>query len=176
MMTPRKRRMLAGLAGVSALAGVAVLPFAQLTEAQFTEAQFIDADYASSTTFTASTLATSVITSCTVANNGLGVFQSVTLTWTSPYVAANVHLTATSGATTGTVPAASISSSGPVGGLYTYSATLNQALLTSLVSNLLGSTTTLTVTNLLPGTNWVSPAVTRKLTIALLGLNASCTV
>lgn len=170
-MTPRTRRTLAGLAGLALLIGVAAAPPAQLTEAQFT-----DPEYASSSAFTAATLATPTITACTIQNNGLGVFQSVTLTWTSPYVAANVRLTATSGTTTGTVPAANITSSGPVGGLYTYTATLNQALLTSLVSNLLGSTTTLAVTNLLPGTTWVSPAATRRLTIALLGLNASCTV
>lgn len=163
--------MLAGAVGLSVLAGVAVLPSVQLTEARFT-----DPDYASSTTFTAGALATPVITACTVTNNGLGIFQSVTITWTSPYVAANVRLTATSGSTTGTVPAANITASGPVGGLYTYSSTLTQALLTSLVSNLLGSTTTLSVTNLLPGTNWVSQAATRRLTVGALGLGAACTV
>ncbi|KJQ54125.1 hypothetical protein RS85_02196 [Microbacterium sp. SA39] len=163
--------MLAGAVGLSVLAGVAVLPSAQLTEARFT-----DPDYASSTTFTAGALATPVITACTVANNVLGVFQSVTITWTSPYVAANVRLTATSGTTTGTIPAANITATGPVGGLYTYTANVPQSLLASLISNLLGSTTTLSVTNVLPGTNWVSPAATRRLSIALLGLNASCTV
>ncbi len=52
---------------------------------------------------------------------------------------------------------------------------LTQALLTSLISNLLGSTTTMTATNLLAGTTWVSAGSSRQLSIALLGLNASCT-
>lgn len=169
-MTPRTRRMLAGLAGLSLLAGVAALPPAQVTEAQFTDPDF------GSSTFTAQTLVTPVITGCTVANNGLGIFQSVTITWTALYPLASVRLTATSGTTTGTVAPANITASGPVAGVYSYSATLSQALLTSLVSNLLGSTTTLTVTSLIPSTTWVSPGATRKLTIALLGLNAACTV
>lgn len=172
-MASWKRRMLAGVAGLAALTGVAVLPSAQLTEAQFTDSEYTSAS------FQATTLVAPTITACTIQNLsviGIGlVFQSVTLTWTSTYPPADIHLTATSGATTGTVPAANITSSGPVGGVYTYSATLSQALLTSLVSNLLGSTTTLAVTSVLPGTAWTSPGATRKLAIGLLGLGATCT-
>lgn len=171
MMSRGWRRMLAGVAGLSVLAGLAILPSAEMTDAQFT-----DSEYAASTTFTAQSLVAPVITGCTVANNGLGIFQSVTLTWTALYPLASVRLTATSGTTTGTVASANITASGAVGGVYSYSATLNQALLTSLVSNLLGSTTTLTVISLIPSTSWVSLGATRKLTIALLGLNAACTV
>jgi hypothetical protein len=167
--------MRAGVVGLAVLVGVAVVPSVGMTEARFT-----DTEHASSSTFAAQTLAAPVITGCTVQSLsviGIGlVFQSVTITWTSTLPPANVRLTATSGANTGTVPSANISASGPVGGVYTYSATLNQALLTSLVTNLLGSTTTLTATNFLPGTAWVSAGASRKLTIALLGLNATCTV
>lgn len=174
-MTSWKRRLLAGIAGLAVLTAVAVIPTAQLTEAQFT-----DTEYTGPATFTSTALVTPSITGCTIQNLsviGVGlVFQSVTLTWTSTYPSTNMHLTATSGTTTGTVPAGNISASGPVSGVYSYSATLNQALLTSLVSNLLGSTTTLTLTSVLPGTSWVSPATTRKLTIGLLGLGATCTV
>ena len=109
MTAPRRRRMLAGVVGIAALAGLAIVPSAQMTEAQFT-----DSEYASSSTFTAQTLVTPVITGCTVQNNGLGIFQSVTLTWTALYPLANVRLTATSGTTTGTVPPAGITVSGPV--------------------------------------------------------------
>lgn len=167
-----RRRVAAAVLGASVLVGVAAAPSAGLTEAAWTDAERATAPAS------ALTLSTPVITGCTVQNlNVIGVglvFQSVTLTWTSLYPLANTRLTATSGTTTGTVPSANITASGPVAGVYSYSATLNQALLTSLVSNLLGSTTTLTVTSVM-GTNWASPGATRKLTIALLGLNATCT-
>ena len=165
--------MLAGLAGLLVLAGAAVVPTAQQTDAAFT-----DAEHASAT-FAATTLATPVITSCTtqtVSVIGVGlVFQSATIVWTAPYPVAGVKLTATSGANSGTVPPSNISTTGPVNGTYTHTAVLSQALLTSLVTNLLGSTTTLAVTSV-AGSAWTSPAATRKLTIALLGLNPTCTV
>lgn len=168
-----RRRVTAAVLGISVLVGVAAAPPASLTEAAWTDAESATAPAS------ALTLSTPTITGCTIQNLsviGVGlVFQSVTLTWTSAYPLANVRLTATSGANTGTVPPANIASSGPVGGLYTYSATLNQALLTSLVTNLLGSTTTLTATNVM-GSNWVSAGASRRLAIGLLGLNATCTV
>ncbi|GAT73872.1 hypothetical protein [Microbacterium hydrocarbonoxydans] len=167
------RKVIAGLAGALVLLGAAVVPPTQTTEAAFTDAEHATA------TFAATTLETPVITSCTPQTlNVIGVglvFQSVTLVWTAPYPVAGVKLTATSGANTGTVPASNISTSGPVNGTYTHTAVLSQALLTSLVTNLLGSTTTLAVTSV-AGTSWTSPAATRRLTIALLGLNPTCTV
>lgn len=168
-----RRRVTAAVLGFSVLIGVAAAPSAGLTEAAWTDAEL------ATSPASALTLSAPTITGCTIQNLsviGVGlVFQSVTLTWTSAYPLANVRLTATSGANSGTVPSANISSSGPVSGLYTYSATLNQALLTSLVTNLLGSTTTLTASNVM-GTNWVSAGASRRLTIGALGLGATCTV
>ena len=165
----RRRRIVAGIAGLALLLGVGLTPPVQQSDAYFTDAEY------GSATFTSILLATPTITSCTVQNNVLGVFQSATLVWTAPYPLTGVKLTATSGANTGTV-SSGISVSGPVGGVYTYTAVLTEGLLTSIISNLLGSTTTLAVTSVYPGSSWTSPAVTRKLTIALLGLGATCTV
>lgn len=148
----RQRRILAGVVGVTMLVGVGVAPTAQTTDAAFT-----DPEYAR-TTITAFQVPAPTIIACAITNNGLGVFQSVRLDWTSPYPATGVRLTLTQGATTAVVPAANISTTGPAAG-----------------SNLLGSTTTMTATNLLVGTTWVSAGSSRQLSIALLGLNASCT-
>ena len=165
----RQRRILAGVVGVTMLVGVGVAATAQTTDAAFT-----DPEYAR-TTITAFQVPAPTIIACAITNNGLGVFQSVRLDWTSPYPATGVRLTLTQGATTAVVPAANISTTGPAAGLYTHTAILTQGLLSSLISNLLGSTTTMTATNLLVGTTWVSAGSSRQLSIALLGLNASCT-
>lgn len=168
-MIVRRQRVLAGVAGAALLCGVALAPPAQITDAAFTDPEYGRA------TITAFRVPPATIIACTVANNGLGVFQNVRLVWTSVYPASGVRLTLTQGATTAVVPAANITTTGPAGGLYTHTAVLTQSLLASLISNLLGSTTTLTVTNLLAGTTWVSAGTSRQLSIALLGLNASCT-
>jgi hypothetical protein len=167
MSANTKRRTLAAAVGLAVLVGVGVVPSVQTTEARFT-----DREHLSSSTFTALTLETPVITGCTTAGV---VFQSATIMWTSPHPPTNMRLTVISGSTTSVVPSANISSSGPVGGVYSYSATLTQGLLASLISNLLGSTTTLSVASLVPGTSWVSGEATRKLTIGLFGLGATCT-
>lgn len=168
--SPVGRTLLAGILGLSLFAGVGLL-----SEAHPTEARFTDVDHTASGTFATFTVPVPTITGCTVALNGLGVFQSVTLVWTSPYPANGVRLTLTQGATTATVPAANISTSGPTGGVYTHTAVLSQGLLVSLVTNLLGSTTTMTVNNLLVGTSWISADATRQLAVGALGLGASCT-
>lgn len=169
MNVRRRHRALAGVAGVALLVGIGMAPIAQVTDAAFTDPEHGQA------TITAFRVPTPTITACVVTNNGLGVFQSVRIDWTSPYPATGVRLTLTQGATTAVVPASNITTTGPAAGLYTHSAVLTQALLTSLISNLLGSTTTLTATNLLAGTTWVSAGASRQLSVALLGLNASCT-
>lgn len=169
-MSARPRhRVLAGVAGLTLLLGVGMAPVARMTDAAYTDSEHGRA------TITAFRVPVPTITACTVSSNGAGVFQNVRLVWTSPYGASGVRLTLTQGATTAVVPAANIATTGPTGGLYTHTAVLNQNLLTSLIANLLGSTTTLTVTNLLAGTSWVSAGTSRQLSIALLGLNAACT-
>lgn len=164
------RRLLAGILGLSLFVGVGVLSSVRPTEARFT-----DAEYTSSGTFTAFTVPAPTITACTVTNNVLGIFESVTVVWTSPYPANGVRLTLVQGTTTAVVPAANITTSGPTGGLYTHTAVLTQGLLVSLLANLLGSTTTMTANNLLVGTSWVSAGTVRRLTIGALGLGATCT-
>jgi hypothetical protein len=165
-----RRRLLAGILGVSVLTGASALAGAQQVDARFT-----DLEYAASSTFTSFTVPPATITACTITNNALGIFQSVTLVWTSIYPASGVRLTLTQGATTAVVPASNISTSGPSGGVYTHTAVLSQTLLSSLITNLLGSTTTLTVNNLLAGTAWVSVGVSRQLSMTLAGLGATCT-
>lgn len=165
-----RRRLLAGILGVSILAGATVLSGAQPVDARFT-----DTEYAASGTFASFTVPPATITACTITNNALGIFQSVTLVWTSIYPASGVRLTLTQGTTTAVVPASNISTSGPSSGVYTHTAVLSQTLLSSLITNLLGSTTTLTVNNLLAGTAWVSVGVSRQLSMTLAGLGATCT-
>lgn len=169
MTSSRRHRVLAGVAGVALLAGTAITPAAQVTDAAFTDPELGTA------TITAFRVPAPTITACVITNNGLGVFQSVRVDWTSPYPIAGTRLTLTQGTTSAVVPASNITTTGPAAGLYTHSALLTQALLTSLISNLLGSTTTLTATNLLVGTTWVSAGSSRQLSIALLGLGATCT-
>lgn len=163
-------RLLAGILGLTLFAGIGLLSAAGHTQARFT-----DTEYTSSGTFTAFTVPVPAITACTVTNNGLGIFQSVTLVWTSPYPANGVRLTLTQGATTAVVPAANITTTGPTGGLYTHTAVLSQGLLASLLTNLLGSTTTITANNLLVGTSWVSAGASRQLSIGVAGLGSTCT-
>lgn len=165
-----RRRLLAGILGVSVLAGASAVAGAQQVDARFT-----DLEYAASGTFTSFTVPPATITACTITNNAVGIFQSVTLVWTSIYPASGVRLTLTQGATTAVVPASNIATSGPSGGVYTHTAVLSQTLLSSLLTNLLGSTTTLTVNNLLVGTAWVSAGVSRQLSIGLAGLGSTCT-
>ncbi|MEV4737875.1 MULTISPECIES: hypothetical protein [unclassified Microbacterium] len=167
---PMGRRLLVGILGLSLFAGVGLLGAARVTEARFT-----DVEFTASGTFTAFTVPVPTITACTVALNGLGIFQSVTLVWTSPYPANGVRLTLTQGTTTAVVPAANITTTGPTGGLYTHTAVLSQGLLASLIANLLGSTTTMTVNNLLSGTSWTSTGATRQLAVGALGIGGSCT-
>ncbi|MGO1183282.1 hypothetical protein ACT3TB_09430 [Micrococcaceae sp. AOP34-BR2-30] len=141
---------------------------------QPTTAAFTDDAYAQATV-NAGELAAPTITSCTTRHALIGlVFQSVTITWTSPYPQEHVRLSATINGTAYPIAAGQINVSGPVNGLYTYSATLSSALLESIIGNLLGSTTTLTVSNVYPD-HWVSQTRSRQLDIALLGLTSSCT-
>lgn len=163
------RRVLAGVAGAALLIGIGIAPVPEATDATFTDREYGRA------TFSAFTVPVPTITSCTAVNNALGIFDRVTLVWTSAYPATGVRLTLTQGTTTAVVPAASITTTGPVAGVYTHTAVLSQGLLVSLLANLLGSTTTLTVNNLLAGTSWVSVGATRLLTVGALGIGSSCT-
>lgn len=151
------------------LIGIGLTPAAQVTDAAFTDSEY------STATFSAFTVPVPTITACNPVNNGLGIFQSVTLVWTSPYPAAGVSLTLTQGSTTATVPAANITTTGPASGVYTHTALLTQGLLASLLTNLLGSTTTMTARNLLVGTTWVSTGASRQLAVGALGIGSSCT-
>ncbi|MFK0403584.1 hypothetical protein ACIQTT_14720 [Microbacterium sp. NPDC090225] len=166
----KRRRILAGILGLSMLAAGGTVATAQSTEALFTDTEFV-----ASGTFTAFRVPVPTITGCTAVNNALGIFESVTLVWTSPYPVNGVRLTLQQGATTAVVPAANITTTGPVGGVYTHTAFLNQGLLVSLLANLLGSSTTMTVNNLLAGTSWVSVGATRTLAVGALGIGSSCT-
>lgn len=162
---PATRRMLAGIAGFAVLIGIAAVPSAQLTEARFT-----DSEYAAAS-FQATTLATPVITSCTV-TSFLGTFTGFTITWTSPYLKVQERLSVNAVA----VDNVNVTQSGS--GPYTYSATLSSGLLNTLLGSLLGSTNTVRVETIYPGTSWVSNPATRSLSVGgLLGLggNNTCT-
>jgi len=165
-----RRRPLAGLAGLALLIGLGVAP-----PVQQSEAAWVDSEYATGA-FAAGTLSNPTGMTCTVTNAAplFLTFQSVTITWVSAYPwtspsGPTSRLTASSTAKTSTVTGVSSSGTGP----YTHSVTLTQALLESLVTNLLGSTTTFRVMNV-AGTNWVSQSQTKTLTMTLAGLGAAC--
>lgn len=173
MNARRMRRMAVVLISLALLAGIVLTPQPQPTDAAFT-----DVEHATGSV-TAGTLNAPGITGCSVTTYFVVlvgvVFQSVTITWSSPYPQSQVRLTATNGGTTTEVDSSQISQSGPLNGVYTYSATLDSGFLTSLLGNLFGSSTTLTLANIVPGSNWVSPTASRTLSIGLLGLNPTCT-
>ncbi|MCT1478156.1 hypothetical protein [Microbacterium sp. p3-SID336] len=160
-----RRRALAGVVGIAVLLGAS-----SLSAIPATEASFSDGEYAGGT-FTAARLATPVITSCSVSSL-LGTFTGFTITWTSPYPKAQQRLSINNVA----VDNGSVSQGGT--GPYTYSATISSGLLSTLLGSLLGSSNTVRVEAVQPGTAWVSPAATRTLSVGgLLGLggNNTCT-
>lgn len=124
-------------------------------------------------TFATGSVAAPTITGCTVTNNFLGVFQSVTITWTMPggYLKANARVGAgaTVAAMAPVTPAPTLGGTDP--GPYTY--TYTSSLLTSLLGSLLGSTSRIGVRTV--DGNWVSPWSTRTLTVGLAGLGTTCT-
>lgn len=169
----RMRRALVAVVGLCLALGALVMnPTVEETDAAFTDSEYASTAL-SAAELVAPTAGTCTVTTKVVVLVGI-VFDSVTMTWTSPYPKENVRLTVTRGSQTVVVDPGDIIQSGPTNGTYTYTVTLNQGLLESLIGNLLGSTTTLTVVNV-AGEAWHSPAHTRQLYIGLLGLSPSCT-
>ncbi|MGN8026430.1 hypothetical protein [Microbacterium sp. 22242] len=162
----RRRAAIAVLA-VAACATALFLPRPALTDASYT-----DSEHVASGTVTAATLASPTNMTCTT-TKALGILTSVTVSWQSAY-----PLSPTTGPTTKLVanpssdigPVASAGSAPP----YTYTMTLDQGLLGSILQNALGSTVTFTVTND-AGTNWKSASLTKTLTTGALGGNPKCT-
>ncbi|MFJ4254857.1 hypothetical protein [Microbacterium sp. NPDC090003] len=162
-----RRRMLAGVLGLSMLAVGGTVATVQPTEARFTDTEFV-----ASGTFTAFTVPVPAITGCTV-SSVLGTFTGFTITWTSPYLLAQQRFTINDVV----VPNSNVTQSGT--GPYTYTSTISSSLLgTLLTGGLLGASNTIRVQALLSGTTWTSAAATRTLSVGgLLGLggNNTCT-
>lgn len=163
-----RRSLLAATAAASLLVGACAAP-----RVQSTDAAFVDLEQAIAPEFKSASLATPNITSCTVhtlLNLGL-VFTGFTIVWTSPYPSNGVQLRIN-----GVLITSNIEQSGS--GPYTYTAYFPLSLLESLLGGLLGSTNTVTVQAVYPGSSWTSPAATRTLRIGgvlgLLGAN-NCT-
>ncbi len=135
-----------------------------------TEAAYVNQGAARGT-FATTTIVAPTITGCTV-SSFLGVFQSVTVTWTMPagYSVSNavVGTGSSAAAISPTSPAPTISGTGP------YSTTYSSGFLTTILGSLFGSTTWIGVRSTV-GT-WTSAWSTRKLSIGLLGLGSTCTV
>lgn len=163
MRRPVRTRILAGVAGLAVLVGLASSPAAQTTDASFT-----DSEYAAGS-FTAATLATPVVTSCTV-TSFLGTFTGFTITWTSPYLKVQQRLSINNVVVDNT----NVTQTGS--GPYTYSSTISSSVLSTLLGSLLGSTNAVKVETIYSGTSWVSPAATRSLSVGgLLGLGGNNT-
>ena len=157
----RSRRLLAGLAGIALLSGVALAPEVSTTDAAWADAEIGAAPFA------AATLAQPSIVACdvrTLLNLGL-VFTGVTIRWSSPYAATNVELSINGVV----VPSTYVSQSGT--GPYVYEASLSPTVLETLLGGLLGSVNAVEVVSTLPGSDWRSAAATRTLEVGgLLGL------
>jgi len=158
-----------------AVAGATLLGAAAVAPAQEVEAAFTDAETAKASV-TAGTVAQPTAVSCTVQtllNLGL-VFSSATVTWTSPYAIGDQILVVSNSTSSGRVASANITKTGS-----TYKAVLDQALLQGLLNNLLGATSTLTLSHQLSGTNWTSAPLLYTLKVGgVLGLvgPSSCTL
>lgn len=169
-MRRRRIRVLAVVVGAAVLFGAAAVAPPQDVDASFTDSETAKASV------TAGTLTAPSNMTCTVTNAAplFLTFQSVTITWKSDYPLSSAGpitvLIASSPAKTSQVTSG-ITPSG--GGPFSYSVTLTQGVLESLVTNLLGSTTTFTVKNT-AGTLWTSSMSTKTLTMTLAGLFASC--
>jgi hypothetical protein len=165
------RRMLVAGVGVLCVTAALIGPARPAqTEAAWTASQVASA------AVTASTLPTPNITGCVPSTYVVvlvgAVFKEVALTWTSPLGPEAGWEVAFAGKASD--PPSPITPSGPSNGLYTYTTTYSSDILTSLVANLLGGTTTIAI-SATQGTKWKSVSATKKLKIALLGLNPTCT-
>lgn len=159
----------AGLAGVGVVVALALVASLLANTPTSTLAAFSDSGQARGS-FTTKTVAAPTITGCSVTNNGLGIFQSVTLTWTMPagYTATNAipGAGATAGAMAPVSPAPTITGTGP------YSVTYSSGLLSTLLGALLGKTVSIGVRSTEAG--WNSTWATRTLSVGLAGLGSSC--
>lgn len=172
--------MLAGIVGTALLLGAAAV-----TPASSTDAAFTDPEQAGSA-FTALTVTPLTDASCQILSSGLGLtFTGVRLSWRSVYDMSTIADPAyspvsgtNSAGTTAYLDRGYIVQSGPSGGRYTYTATMDQGLLGGLLGTVFGSTSTLTIQERYPleGSRWVTPPKSFRLTVALAGLlGSSCT-
>lgn len=162
----------------AAVAGVGVITVGALVVSLLTTAPTGTLAAYQNTATTAGTFATGslpapTITGCTI-NNSLGVFQSVTVTWTMPagYLKANadVGMGTTVGGITPVTPPPTIGGTNPGPFTFTYSS----SLLGTILSSLFGSTAYIGVRTT-SGT-WNSAWTTRKLSIGVAGLSSTCTI
>lgn len=167
----RARRARIWLAVTGLLLAGAMMLRIDAVDAGWNDAEHLGGSLASAS------LPTPGITACTT-TTVLGVFSSVTVTWSvqeaERLTGMGFRLTLQEGGTQRVVDSPSIADLGVDGsGRHRYSWTASRGLLSSLISNLLGSTTTITVQGLLG--NWTSTGDDAQLSIALLGLNPQCT-
>lgn len=154
-----KRRMLAGILGVSILVGAAAAPTVTTTEARF-----LDTEEVASSTFTALKLAPPQITAVVNCSGllGLGLANGVTLDWTMPAGAAYTGFTPANNVQWAFNSAGNnwqaVTTTGPSTGVYR--TTFNTGIISDLLSLLLGGTMTFQVRTKV-GTNWVSTGVSK---------------
>lgn len=174
-----RRRVLAGTVGISLLIAAGGIASTQPTEARFTDPEYGAASFAA--------ISTTPLTNATCTLLPGLTFSGVELKWNSVYNMASitdptyspVSGTNSTGATV-YLARSNIAQTGPVGGVYTYTATLNLGLLGGLLGTLLGATSTLTIQERYPvaGSQWLTPPKQFRLTVALggvLGIGTSCT-
>lgn len=165
-----KRRLVVAASAVALLAAAVALP------PQLTLASWVDTEYASTGTLTANNVPVPVSITCAIGNNGLGIFQSVTINWKfaagTSYSSANAVIgTGNSIATVAaTTPQPTIT--GPDGS-GVYSATLTSSLLTTLLGSLLGKTFYIGAQT--TDHTWTSTWATAKVVVGLAGLGSTCT-
>ena len=164
----------AGGTGIAVVGGVVALALGASLLAPAptaTLATYTDSGQAAGV-FGTATIPAPTISGCVITNNGLGIFQSVTVTFAMPAgypkTSAVIGAAATAGAIAPLSPAPTIGGTGP----YTYTFTAN--LLESILASLFGNSAYVGVRTA-DGT-WNSAWTTRKVSIGLLGLGSTCTL
>jgi len=147
MSVRRRNRLLSGIIGATLLIVMGAAPPAQMTDAAFT-----DPEPMASGTFTALTLAPPQITSVSCTTSLLSGGNTV-VKWRWPASASGAGFTSANAQWQLASGWQSVPTTGPVAGEYTTS--FNQAVLTGLLTSVLGGTFTVPVRTA-AGTQWTS--------------------
>lgn len=166
----RRKDLRTGIAALGILSLIAV----GSVSATPTEAAWTEPEYGKTNAITAATLVAPTSATCNANNIILLGLQDFTVRWSSPQIDAQ-RVQITINGVTGT-DTQEIKRTGSSNGVYQYQAKYSTAKLLSLVNltTLLGDVYTIQISSGYPGSAWWSKPTSFNLTVALLGLSATC--